>query len=143
MVMRAALKVTEKSQKHLGETVTEPISVANIAMQLTDEELSPWLMYESSKKSSNMTCIKDFLAMLSCADNPSPAGRAASFVTFESAKVQVNFEIVTRRLKQRVLENITRERHGSEGVRIVRLLLEKGKMDEKQVGERVHWPLFH
>jgi DNA-directed RNA polymerase III subunit RPC3 len=32
-----------------------------------------------------------------------------------------------------VLEAVTRERHGDDGVRILRLLLNTGKMDEKQV----------
>lgn len=36
-------------------------------------------------------------------------------------------------MKRRVLEHVTREKHGEDGVRIVRLLLKTGKMDEKQV----------
>ena len=32
-----------------------------------------------------------------------------------------------------MLEAVTRERHGDDGVRILRLLLDTGKMDEKQV----------
>lgn len=111
----------------------EPISVANIATQLSEEDdLSSGLVY-SSKKVSNTTCVKDYLGMLSSADNPTPAGKAASFVSFGSSKVQVEFEIIARRLRRRVLEAVTRERHGTEGVRIVRLLLDTGKMDEKQV----------
>lgn len=103
-------------------------------MQLSDENtLSSGLVYSSKKKFSNTTCIKDYLAMMSCADNPTPAGRAASFVSYSSSKVQVEFEIITKRLRRRVLEAVTRERHGTEGVRIVRLLMDTGKMDEKQV----------
>lgn len=70
--------------------------------------------------------------MLSAADNPTPAGRAGSFISFSSSKVQVEFEIIIRRLRRRVIESVTRERHGAEGVRILRLLLNTGKMDEKQ-----------
>ena len=150
--MKAALKVTESTQKHVQDIrsgtfhsdishrsntelsiLAEPISVANIATQLSDEDdLSSGLVY-SSKKVSNTTCVKDYLGMLSSADNPTPAGKAATFVSFGSSKVQVEFEIIARRLRKRVLEAVTRERHGSEGVRIVRLLLDTGKMDEKQV----------
>jgi DNA-directed RNA polymerase III subunit RPC3 len=71
--------------------------------------------------------------MLSSADNPTPSGRAASFTSFGSSKVQVEFETISRRLRRRVLEAVTRERHGDDGVRILRLLLDTGKMDEKQV----------
>jgi DNA-directed RNA polymerase III subunit RPC3 len=71
--------------------------------------------------------------MLSYADSPTPAGRAVSFVSLSGSKVQVEFEIVCRRLRRLVLEAVTRERHGDDGVRILRLLLNTGKMDEKQV----------
>lgn len=70
-----------------------------------------------------------------CADNPTPAGRAASFVSVNGSKVQVEFEIVGRRLRRRVLETVARERHGDDGVRVVRLLLDSGKMDEKQISK--------
>ena len=41
--------------------------------------------------------------------------------------------MISRRLRRRLLEFVARERHGAEGVRILRLLLNTGKMDEKQV----------
>ncbi len=80
-----------------------------------------------------MACLKDYLGILSAADNPTPAGRAGAFLSFSSSKIQVEFEVVARRLKKRVLEAVAREKHGDEGVRIIRLLLDVGKMDEKQV----------
>ena len=80
-----------------------------------------------------MTHLKDYCGILASADNPTPAGRASSFVSMTGSKVQVEFEIVISRLKRRVLEHVTREKHGEDGVRIVRLLLQTGKMDEKQV----------
>lgn len=102
-------------------------------MQLPDDvDLASGLLTKS-KKSSNVGYIKDYLGMLACADNQTPAGRAASFISFNSSKVQVEFEIVVRRLRRRVLEAVARERHGDSGIRILRLLLEVGKMDEKQV----------
>jgi hypothetical protein len=52
--------------------------------------------------------------------------------------VQVEFEIIATRLRRRVLEGVARERHGDDGVRILRLLLDTGKMDEKQVCVAVH-----
>lgn len=87
-----------------------------------------------TKNPSNTACIKDYLGILSCADNPTAAGRAAAFLSYTSSKVQIEFELICKRLRRRVLESVTRERHGLEGVRILRLLLDTGKMDEKQVG---------
>lgn len=71
--------------------------------------------------------------MLASADNPSPSGKAASFVSLSASKVQVEFDIIHRRLQLQALEAACRDRHGNEGVRVMRLLLEAGKMDEKQV----------
>ncbi|GLB35149.1 putative RNA polymerase III subunit RPC82 [Lyophyllum shimeji] len=137
-VIQAALKVTEPSQKSVSEVRSDPMSVANIVLQLSDDEdLSSGLVFGSSKKPSNATCVKEYLGMLSSADNPTPAGRAGAFVSYTATKVQVEFETVCRRLRRRVLESVTRERHGIEGVRIVRLLLDTGKMDEKQVSKIV------
>jgi len=71
--------------------------------------------------------------MLAFVDNPTPAGKASSFISFSSSKVYVEFEIIASRLRRRVLEAVTRERHGDDGVRVLRLLLDCGKADEKQV----------
>jgi hypothetical protein len=71
--------------------------------------------------------------MLAFVDNPTPAGKASSFVSFSGSKVYVEFEIIASRLRRRALEAVTRERHGDDGVRVLRLLLDSGKVDEKQV----------
>ncbi|EPT00131.1 hypothetical protein FOMPIDRAFT_1030603 [Fomitopsis schrenkii] len=135
-VIRATLKATEAKQRRLADIRTDPTSIANIAMQLSDDDdLSAGLVLASSKKPNTITLLKDYLGILASADNPTPAGRAASFVSVSGSKVQVEFEIVGRRLRRRVLEAVTRERHGDEGVRVVRLLLESGKMDEKQISK--------
>ncbi|KAG6836612.1 hypothetical protein H0H93_006033 [Arthromyces matolae] len=134
LVLQATLKLTEQSQKNVNEIRTEPVSLANISLQLSDHDLTSGLIF-SSRKKNNPACIKDYLGMLSAADNPTPAGRAGSFISFSSSKVQIEFELIGRRLRRRVLESVARDRHGAEGVRILRLLMDTGKMDEKQVSK--------
>jgi len=120
----------------VAEVRSEPTSVANVAMELSDDnDISSGLVTSSSKKPSDFSLVKEYLGLLSSADNPTPAGRAASFVSLGSSKVQVEFEIIGRRLRRRVLEAVTRERHGDDSVRILRLLLDTGKMDEKQISK--------
>ncbi len=104
-------------------------------MQLNDEDdlASGLVLSTNARKPSAATCIKDYLDWLSSADNPSPAGKAAAFTSFLNSRVQVEFGVICKRFRQRVLEAVTLEKHGTPGVRIVRLLLETGKMDEKQV----------
>lgn len=102
-------------------------------MQLSGEENIARGLILAEKRPSSTTCMKEYLGMLSCGDNPTPAGKAASFVSFTSSKVQVEFDTIGRRLRRYVLESVTREKHGNEGVRILRLLMDTGKMDDKQV----------
>ncbi|KAL6309048.1 RNA polymerase III subunit RPC82-domain-containing protein [Sparassis latifolia] len=136
LVVRATLKATEAKQFSLADSRSDPTSFANIAMQLMDDDdLSKGLVLHGPKKPTSVSLIKEYLGILASADNPTPAGRAASFVSMNNSKVQVEFELVGRRLRRRVLEAITRERYGDDGVRIVRLLLDTGKMDEKQISK--------
>ena len=109
------------------------MSVPSIVMHLSEEEGLERGLILDEKRPSNATCIKEYLEMLSCNDNPTPAGKAASFISFNSSKAQVEFDVVGRRLRRHILESVTREKHGNEGVRILRLLMDTGKMDDKQV----------
>lgn len=148
-VVNAILKTTEAEQLNLSEPRTRrsqrlywmtfishslaPISVTNIMMQIPeDAHFADGLVY-SSKKKPTSTYVKDYLGMLSSADNPSPDGRSASFISYSTSKVQVEFELIARKLRRNVVEAVAREKHGAEGVRIVRLLLSTEKLDEKQV----------
>ncbi|KAM5539045.1 hypothetical protein V8D89_007268 [Ganoderma adspersum] len=136
LVLRATLKATESKQRKLSDIRSDPTSLGNIAMHLPDDiNLSAGLVLESSKKPPAMTLLKEYLGILASADNPTPAGRSASFISMNGSKVQVEFEIIARRLRQRILEAVARERHGDEGVRIIRLLLDTGMMDEKQISK--------
>ncbi|KAJ7871487.1 RNA polymerase III subunit RPC82-domain-containing protein [Mycena olivaceomarginata] len=139
LVLKTALKVTESKQKNVSDVRTEPVSVSNIAVSLSDQEDLASGLILKTKNPSNTQCIKDYVGLLACADNPTPAGRAAAFLS-GSSKVQVEFETICKRLRRRVLESVTRERHGTMGVRILRLLLDSGKMDEKQISKVVMMP---
>jgi DNA-directed RNA polymerase III subunit RPC3 len=113
---------------------SDPTSLANIAMQLPeDEDLSQGLALSLSKKPSQMAMLKDYCGILASADNPTPAGKQASFISLNGSKVQVEFEIIANRLRRRILEAVARERYGDDAVRVISLLLSTGKMDEKQV----------
>ena len=48
--------------------------------------------------------------------------------------------MIGRRLRRHVLEASAREKHGANGLRVVRLLLGSGKLDDKQVAHGVMLP---
>ncbi|KAI0273832.1 hypothetical protein BC834DRAFT_855789 [Gloeopeniophorella convolvens] len=134
-VLRAALKATESKQKTIVDIRSDSTTAANVSLQLEDDhELASGLALKT-KKSKDITLVKSYLAMLAFVDNPTPAGRASSFVSFSGSKVYVEFGIIASRLRRRVLEAVTRERHGDDGVRVLRLLFDSGKVDEKQVSK--------
>ncbi|KAF8479230.1 RNA polymerase III subunit RPC82-domain-containing protein [Russula ochroleuca] len=134
-VLRAALKATESDQKTLAEIRSVSTTAANIAMNLEDDHGLKSGIVLNSRKPKDITLVKAYLSMLAFVDNPTPAGKAASFVSFTGSKIYVEFEIIATRLRRRVLEAVTRERHGDDGVRVLRLLLDSGKVDEKQVSK--------
>lgn len=115
--------------------------MANVSAQLTDDDdLVSGLAYSSGQKPSMMTALKDILGILSSSDNPTPTGRANSFVSFggsQTSKVSVEYELICRRLRRRVYEAVVREGHGDPGIRVVRFLLETGKMSGDQVRRTV------
>ncbi|KAJ8078439.1 RNA polymerase III subunit C82 [Marasmius tenuissimus] len=154
LVVHAALELTLSKQMSLEDVRSDPISVSNIIVRLNsaddEDTLVSGLVQSSSKTPSAAACIKEYVGMLASADNPTPAGRASSFLTFTSGggssssqnnKIQVDFEVLARRLRRRLLEDITLEKHGPSGLRIVRLLLSlptaEGKLDEKQIAKTV------
>nr|GAT44919.1 predicted protein [Mycena chlorophos] len=140
LVLQTILKATEAKQKDVSEARTDPVSVSNITLSLADEENLVAGLILRTKNPTNSACIKEYIGILSGADNPTPAGRNGVFLSFNSGKVHVEFETICRRLRRRVLKSVTRERHGVEGVRILRLLLDTGKMDEKQISKVVMIP---
>ncbi|KAG1774272.1 hypothetical protein EV702DRAFT_1241529 [Suillus placidus] len=140
LVMRATLKATEARQKSVFDARSDPTSTAAIAMLISDDDDLSTGLVTSTKKASSASLVKDYLGLMSAVDNPTPAGKAASFISITDNKVYVEFEIVSKRLRRRVLEAVARERHGDDGVRIVRLLLDIGKMDEKQIAKVAMMP---
>ena len=79
--------------------------------------------------------MRDYIAILSTMDNPTAAGRAAAFISTGpgggAGKVQVEFENIYHRLRLSVLEGYIRERWGPLAVRVTRILVELGNVDEK------------
>ncbi|KAL1683541.1 RNA polymerase III subunit RPC82-domain-containing protein [Schizophyllum commune] len=138
-VMRAVLKATESTQTGLTEERSDAVSIGNIILNIPeDADLASGLAISASKASKS-TCTKHYLDLLACADNPTPTGRACAFLSYGS-KIQAEFGLIGRRLRRHVLEASAREKHGANGLRVVRLLLGSGKLDDKQVAHGVMLP---
>ncbi|KZV94041.1 hypothetical protein EXIGLDRAFT_739978 [Exidia glandulosa HHB12029] len=137
-VVRATLKAAETKQVNVTEVRSDAVTTNNIMSAIPEDcDLSSGIKYSSSKKQSTATLVKEFIGILSAADNPTPAGLAGSFLSTSSTggKIQVEFDIIHRRLRRRVLEAVVRERWGDDGVRIIRIILSTGKMDDKHIAK--------
>ena len=154
--MRAALKATEarttmsdiRSGKFkfimsrrmtLTQDYADGVSLNSVATYIPEgEDIVPGLVFKTPRKPTKMQALNEYIGILSASDNPTPAGRISSFMSSSgsgSSKVFIEFEIICQRLRRRVLEAVARERYGDEAVRIIRLLLQHGKMSVDQVSE--------
>lgn len=113
----------------------EIVSITSVATEIGEiGDLNRGLHHKSKPKLSASSLVKEYANWLATTDNPSPAGRASSHVSFVgTGKLQVDYDIVHGRLRLKLFETVVRERHGNDAVRIIRVLLDHGKMDEKHV----------
>ncbi|KAH9030687.1 hypothetical protein EDB85DRAFT_2074259 [Lactarius pseudohatsudake] len=128
-VLKATLKATESKQKTITDIRSDPTTAANISMQLEHDHALASGLVLNTRKPKNIVLVKAYLNMLAFVDNPTPTGRASSFVSLNGSKVYL------RDCEGACWKPVTRERHGDEGVRILRLLIDSGKVDEKQISK--------
>jgi len=91
--------------------------------------------------------MREYVNILCAADNPTESGRRSTSYTGLSGavgggggtgggkKVAIEYENVGRRLRFKIFETFVRERWGELAIRVLRLLIDKGKMDEKQIAK--------
>ncbi|KAG1894469.1 uncharacterized protein F5891DRAFT_1195176 [Suillus fuscotomentosus] len=124
-----------------GDRQKNPTSTAAITILISaDDDLLTGLVL-STKKASRASLVKDNLGLMYAVDNPMPAGKVVSFISLAD-NIDVEFEIVSKCLRRRVPKAVAREQHGDVGVRIVRLLLDIGKMDDKQIAKVAKMPNY-
>jgi len=110
-------------------------------MQLEDcENMKKGLVLKSPGDTSLTALTREYLGILSAADNPAPSRRSHGFLSVNSNNsnhVRVEFGAICQRLRLELLESVARDRHGDDAVRIIRILLDVGKMDEKHVSRTI------
>lgn len=118
----------DESPKHLN---------GNAEDEDEDEEEDEWADHEendnadpeASKKKKRMTIIKQHLQLL--------AEDSFKFLKHESTRGMgewsINYKELGKLIKQLEVEKVVEERFGSMGTRLLRIVKDKGKLDEKQV----------
>lgn len=84
--------------------------------------------------------VRDYIQILTNAeDEDSPTGRASAFMAKVTGggggegRVTVEFEVIGKRLKLKTFEDAIKDRFGHDAIKVVRILLQMGKLDEKHV----------
>ncbi|KAG9036468.1 RNA polymerase III subunit C82 [Tulasnella sp. JGI-2019a] len=145
-VLRAALQATEAKQLNLLDIKSDPVTSHLItphispSIDLGSGLVLPRTRSTSSSKPPSVPKVRDYLTLLTNADDENTAtGRAAAFMAGSTSggegKVTVEFEVIGTRLKQKAFEGALRDRFGDDAVKVVRILLNKGKLDEKHLAK--------
>ncbi|KAH7107752.1 RNA polymerase III subunit RPC82-domain-containing protein [Auriculariales sp. MPI-PUGE-AT-0066] len=137
-VLKATLSVAEPKTNNVSDVRSDALPIINVVNSIpANVNIFSGLATSASKSSSTTTLVKEFVGILSAADNPTPAGIAGAFLSTSATvgKVQVEYDTIHRRLRRRVLEGVVRERFGEDSVRLVRILMDTGKMDDKHLAK--------
>ena len=100
----------------------------------------------STDAGTQAVMMPEYMSILCAADNPTEAGRQCALMSYTGLsgafgggggtgwgkKVAIEYENIGRRLRFKIFETFVRERWGELAIRGLRLLIDKGKIDEKQ-----------
>lgn len=153
--MGAALAAALPTEHSLSSTTTglnsrsDYVSIQSIIGHLPAEPsliglVNPNKSSKKDKSANDQTRVaQELVSVLCVTDNSSFSGRQNAFMTSGGGglpikKVQIEYEIIGKRLRLRVFESFVRERlGGDEAVKVVRILLSMGKLNEEQVCGRL------
>ncbi|KAI8885246.1 hypothetical protein K501DRAFT_180386 [Backusella circina FSU 941] len=109
-----------------------PIHIANVVSNdivTRGDIVLPSDPLEPSKRPSLQDVVKAYIILL----KTDPSGFIKSKDDRGANQYAVNFEKLRISMKRRLIEGLVRERYGVATCRILRILIEKGKLDELQV----------
>lgn len=158
-VMDAFLKATEEKQSSLSDphsgmvyntifflkkkspnlklipTITEPVALHQVAKHIPSNANLKKGIVVSSKDLNVSKLINEYCQILSSQDCPGPLGSQNRFLMKSSnnKEYHVAYETVCARIKRSLVDSLVREQFGPEAARIVNIVLDKGKLEEKHI----------
>jgi len=153
-ILLEAASSVPKSYPRLSDVRSSPVSTHSLSTFLPSSSsstnsssnshastLSAGLKLPSSSTAPT-SALKQYLLVLSSADNPTPAGQAGAFTSRfvgggggGEGKVQVEFETIAERMRRRLVEGYVRERWGDGAGRVLGVLWGGTMMDERQIAK--------
>lgn len=148
-VLRGALTASLPSECAAYAIRSDPISYHSITRAIPESDsklrgisLSKNLLndiHRDDDAALQNLFVKEYVNILCAADNPSIAGRAGAFMSLtmgggaSSKRVAVEYDLIAKRLRALVLDNLVRDKWGIAGLRILNILRDCGKLDGEQV----------
>jgi DNA-directed RNA polymerase III subunit RPC3 len=148
-VLRGALTASLPSERATYAVRSEPLSYHAITRAIPESDtklrgisLSKNLLndiHRDDDAALQNLYVKEYVNILCATDNPSIAGKAAAFMSLtisggaSSKRVAVEYDLIAKRLRALVLDNLVRDKWGIAGLRILNILRDCGKLDGEQV----------
>ncbi|TIA91612.1 hypothetical protein E3P99_01028 [Wallemia hederae] len=138
-VMDAFLKTTEapdsKFHNNVHDTFSETISVQKAVKYAPDEDVLKKGIVLDRKEHDKARLMTEYCSILSSQDFPGPAGASTRFLQKggDSREYMVCYETICARIKRSLVDSLVREQFGNVAARIINIVLEKGKLEEKHI----------
>ncbi|KAF8319501.1 RNA polymerase III subunit RPC82 helix-turn-helix domain-containing protein [Cantharellus anzutake] len=144
VVMRSILSAAAMSESTCTDVRSEPFSVQMVLQSLPASSTLNGIAIKVKGTSEQIRAAyaKEYINVLCATDNPTTAGHASAFAAFTDGansssmsqrRIQVEYEMIAKLMRKDVYLTFVRQAYGSYAVRIVNILLEKGKTDEKAI----------
>ncbi|EOR02769.1 hypothetical protein E3P92_01914 [Wallemia ichthyophaga] len=138
-IVDAFLRVTEENKRdthnNVHDLLSETIPIHHAAKYAPMESILKKGIVLSNKEDNHVKLITEYCQILSSQDFPGPAGASTRFLqkAGTSKEYQVCYETVCARIKRSLVDSLVREQFGNEAARIINIVLEKGKLEEKHI----------
>ncbi|TIC04127.1 hypothetical protein E3Q17_00594 [Wallemia mellicola] len=139
LIMEAFLRATEETKKdtqnHVHDTISELVAIHQVAKYIPQENTLKKGIVLSNKENNVQKLVAEYCQILSSQDFPGPAGASTRFLqkAGSSKEYHVCYETVCARIKRSLVDSLVKEQFGDEAARIINIVLEKGKLEEKHI----------
>jgi len=130
--LNAILRFLQKQKKFI--LFIEPISHNRILQCIKGDSL----LIQSPHSLDTSTKLTDYLKAISSINNPKILSKVLDEGTGSFA---VHFDVAVKVLQQDMIERVIQGKHGDHSRMIFRLLLMKGKLEEKQIAKLAMLPV--
>ncbi|KAL1923241.1 uncharacterized protein VTP21DRAFT_9617 [Calcarisporiella thermophila] len=130
-ILSSILKQDEAKLKSIREERSSSVTPSQISLNIPpelDAQLAEDIVLDQTKQPSKQDLVNEYVELLM-------TDRAKFLRKDDAGRYYVNFTNIGTHMKRRILETVVQEKFGATGCRLLRILLEKGKLEEKHLAK--------